>query len=209
MAGVITRRDLSFSGFFSQYQAERAKLGLFKLQIDDLKFDAAYDHTIASVWALENLKKGSVLLEVVAMLDADGIPEYILDENQACHNLVEYPQSSSDYQEARAELLQSSLITRERNTKMVVVHRLIQDAARAKMSDDRFDKVFSFALSLVSAAWPYEDFGFGNELYRFERCGEIYPNPMWLQKLFSRFGPPTKLSRTNLEASKLLLDTAW
>jgi hypothetical protein len=208
MAGVIARRDLSFSEFLRQYQEESARYDLFRLQIKDLN-DTGYSHTIASVWALDGLKKGSVLLEVLALLDADGIPEYILDESKTRHNLVDYPQSSLDYQEARAELLQSSLITRERKTKRIVVHRLIQDAARSKMSDERFHKIFVFALCLVSAAWPYEEFGFGNELYRFERCSELYPHVLWLQKLSTRFRPPTELVAAHLEGPRLLLDAAW
>jgi hypothetical protein len=209
MAGIIARRDLSFVEFLVLYDAERTRTNLFKLQISRPNADTSYEHTIASVWALDNLKRGSVLLEVLALLDPDGIPEYILDNNKASSNFLEYPQDDTGYQESRAELLQSSLISRERNTKKIVIHRLIQDAARAKMSDSRFNKVFSFAFCLVSSVWPYEDFGFGNELYRFARCGELHPHVLWLRKLFSRFRPPQELTAANLEAPKLILDAAW
>lgn len=209
MAAFIARRDLSFSEFLKLYEADQARAGLFKLPVNDLKVDSGYDHTIASVWALESLKKGSVLLEVISLLDADGIQEYILDENEACYLLKDYPQSSADYQDARAELSQSSLIARERNTKTIVVHRLIQDAARAKMSDQRFTEVFGFTLSLISSVWPYEDFGFGNELYRFEKCGELYHHVLWLRKVSKRFRPPMQLTRSNLGSVKLLLDASW
>lgn len=200
MAGVIARSDLSFVDFLKLYDAERTRTNLFRLQISQPSADTGYEHTIASVWALENLKRGSVLLEVLGLLDADGIPEFILDNNKASSNISEYPQDDTGYQEARAELLQSSLISRERNTKRIVIHQLIQDAVRGKMSDSRFDKMFSFTFCLVSAVWPYEDFGFGNELYRFAHCGELYPHVLWLRKLFSRFRPPTKLTAANLEA---------
>lgn len=164
MAEVIARRDLSFNDFLAFYNAERVSTNLFKLQISQPNADTGYEHTIASVWALDSLKKGSVLLKVLALLDADGIPEYILEDNKASHNLSDYPQDTTSYQEARAELLQSSLISRERNTKKIDIHRLIQDTARAKMSDSRFDENFSLTFCLVSAVWPYVEFGFGNEL---------------------------------------------
>ncbi|PVH80610.1 hypothetical protein DL98DRAFT_654560 [Cadophora sp. DSE1049] len=155
------------------------------------KLNVRYDHTVASVWALETLKKGAPLLEVLSLLDADGTPEYVLEEAKSSHELPGYPRHSSDYHEARAELLQSSLIARERNTKKIIIHRLIQDAARAKMSDGRFNQVFSFTMHLVSSAWQYEQFGFGNEL-----------SPL-------NDSAPTVLTAPNLPALQLLLDAAW
>jgi hypothetical protein len=210
MARVIARHDISFSNFLSLYQAEHARSNLLKLEIKDLKFYLnGYDHTLTSVWGLEYLKKGSTLLEILALLDADGIQEYILTDSKACHFLSDYPQSGTDYAESCAELLQSSLITREREMDKIIVHRLIQDAARAKMSDVRFDEVFSFTFCLLSAAWPYEDFGFGSEINKFERCSQLFSHIMWLQRYFPRFRPPTKLSASSLEAPKLLLGVSW
>ena len=78
------------------------------------------------------------------------------------------------YSQARTELWKSSLISRDRGAKKIFAHRLIQDAARASMSDERFDLAFNFTLCLLSWAWPYKDFGFGNEQYRWAQCNEIY-----------------------------------
>lgn len=113
-----------------------------------------------------------------------------------------------NYQEARTELLKSSLITRDRGKKKLFIHRLIQDAARASMSNERFDLAFGFTLYLLSAAWPYEEFGFGNEQYRWARCNEIYRHVLRLRKLFERFHPPDSLAQASIEPPKLLLDLA-
>ncbi len=76
------------------------------------------------------------------------------------------------------------------------------------MSDERFDLAFGFTLCLLSSAWPYEDFGFGNEQYRWARCNEIYRHVLRLQKLFERFHSPERLSQATIEPPKLLLDLA-
>ena len=209
MAGLIQRRDLSFHEFLDLYRIEDERVKLLNFQIDNRQARLGYDHTIASVWALDNLKEGGILLETLSLLDPDAVPEYILVNNEGIQNMIEYPQISSSYQEARTELLKASLITRERDTDTIVIHRLIQDTALAKMSNGRFNKLYSFVFGLVSSVWPYEDFGFGNELYRWAKCDELYPHVLRLQKLYSRFRPPTELVPLHLEAPKLLLDAAW
>jgi hypothetical protein len=78
------------------------------------------------------------------------------------------------YQHARTELLKSSVITRDGSAKKIFIHHLIKDTARASMPHDQFDLAFSFSFGLLSLAWSYEDFGFGNEQYRWARCNEVY-----------------------------------
>lgn len=209
MAGAIVRCDYTFSEFLDLYRKESTHTELFKTHFSPARTRAGYEHTIASVWGLENLKESAALLDVLSMLDPDAILEYILDGNDVNGQLRGYPDNSEAYQKARTNLLKSSLITREKSTKTIVIHRLIQDAARAKMSDKQFDSTFSFALCLLSAVWTYEPFSFGNETYRWPRCEQLFPHVLRLQKLFTKFHPPTKLSMANLEGPKLILDAAW
>jgi len=209
MAGVIIRQELSFSEFLEQYQKESAHADLFNLQIGPTNARAGYEYTIASVWALDHLEEaGQVLLEAMSVLDPDSIPEYILEENPAADTWPGYPSTSTEYQKARTELIQRSLITRQRDEKKLVVHRLIQDAVRARMTDDRFNNVFSYMLSFVSAVWPYEEFSFGNEIYRWARCEELFPHVFKFQSLFSRYKPSANLTKAHLDGPKLFIDTA-
>ncbi|KUJ08790.1 uncharacterized protein LY89DRAFT_724797 [Mollisia scopiformis] len=85
-----------------------------------------YNHTTATVWALQDLE------------EKEG-----------------YPRDEMEYQDARTELLTSSLITRDRNEKKIFMHRLIQDAARASVTDEQLNRAFGFTLCQLSAAWPY------------------------------------------------------
>ncbi|KAH8821382.1 NB-ARC and TPR domain protein [Xylogone sp. PMI_703] len=209
MAGVISRQELSFSEFLKQYQKESARASLLNLQVGPTNSRAGYEYTIASVWALENLEEDAqVLLEAMSVLDPDGIPEYILEDNPAVDTWPGYPSTSVAYQQARTELIQRSLITRQKDEKKLVIHRLIQDAVRARMTEKRFNSVFSSMLSFVSAVWPYEEFSFGNEIYRWARCEELFPHILKLQSLFTRFSPPASLTKSHLDGPKLFIDAA-
>ncbi|OKL62070.1 hypothetical protein UA08_02958 [Talaromyces atroroseus] len=209
MAGVITRQNLTFSEFLSRFQDQSTHASLFSLKLGPSKARAGYEHTIASVWALEQLGEGSqVLLQAMSLLDPDSIPEYILEENPAAGTWPDYPSTSTEYHNARTELMQRSLITRNKEQKTLTIHRLIQDAVRARMTDYEFSKAFSSVLSFLSAVWPYEKFSFGSEVYRWARCQELFSHILKLQNLFSRFKVPTKLTQNHLDGPKLFIDAA-
>ncbi|KAL8989820.1 MAG: hypothetical protein Q9177_001376 [Variospora cf. flavescens] len=202
MAGVIARNELSFTEFLEMYGKESAHAQLFKQQVGQLKSRLQYDHTIASVCSLDGLNDGAAsLLGVLSLLDPDGIPEYVLEVEGSAFNWDAYPQDIMGYQEARTELLKSV-------AKKLFIHRLIQDAARASMSDERFNDAFGFTLCLLSSAWLYEEFGLGNEQYRWGRCNEIYRHVLRLKKLFGPFYAPHQFSPSTIESPKLLLDLA-
>lgn len=148
------------------------------------------------------------LLDVLSLLDPEGIPGYILGTDESTFRWEGYPQDIMGYQEARTELLKSSLITRDRGAKKLFIHRLIQDAAPASMSDERFDLTFGFMLCLLSSAWPYDEFGFGNEQYRWARCNEIYRRVLRLREVCERSHPPDELSQVSIEPPRFLLDIA-
>lgn len=172
---------------------------------------SGYRHTLATVWASENLQKGASLLQVLSLLDPDGIPEYILDGNDAVSGWVEYPQDTQAYRQARAELLSSSLITRNIAEKKIVIHRLTQDSTRAKMDDKCFNTIYQFTCTLLSSVWPYEPFSFGNETYRWAQCDELFTHALRLHRLFDleRLTPPTTVTETTIQAYKFFLDAAW
>lgn len=211
MAGVMSRRGLTFSEFLQQYEVESAREELFTLQVENpgARTGNEYEHTLATVWALDNLREGGPLLDVLSFLDPDGIPEYIFEANQASAGGRTHSHTNDDYQQARTKLLQSSLIARDHSAEKIVVHRLIQDAARARLSDEQYDTVFTSVLCRLSSVWPYEEFGFGNETYRWARCEELYAHVLRSQKYFWKWHQPSRLSVENMEPLKLLLDVGW
>ncbi|PYH99017.1 hypothetical protein BO71DRAFT_425643 [Aspergillus ellipticus CBS 707.79] len=83
MAWVIARQDLSFSEFLEDYQKEEARSIFLNTEIEASRLRAGCEHTVASVRALETLKEGAILLDILSLFDPDGIPEYILTGNSA------------------------------------------------------------------------------------------------------------------------------
>jgi hypothetical protein len=159
MAGVIVRRDLSFLEFLQVYDEESSHKDLFNLHFPYASDGSGYQHTLASVWALETLSESTTLLDILSLLDSDGIQERVLEDprGDTSLSLAGYPMTNAAYQVARTELQTRSLITRDRGTKKITMHRLIQDAARAKMSAEKFDTVFRVAVTLLTSVWPFEE----------------------------------------------------
>nr|POE69217.1 hypothetical protein CFP56_75655 [Quercus suber] len=207
MGGYIVRVGLSFAEFVEKYNNPKSQQDLIR-RLRKSKMPG-YQHTIASVWGLENLKHSAHLLDVLSFFDPIGIPEYILTSHDVNTDMEGFPQSEAEYEEARAELLQSSLIVRDRSSKKLVIHSLTQDTARANMSDKRFSIVFESALQLLFNVWPYEEeFGFMNDR-SMAQCKELYKHMLHLQKLSARLTPPIKLTKQHLQPPKVLLEAAW
>ncbi|KAL9631983.1 MAG: hypothetical protein Q9164_005590, partial [Protoblastenia rupestris] len=105
MAGIIVRRNLTFDEFTETYNEEEGREELLQLRFSQGMRQSGYEHTLASVWALESLKQGRTLLEVLAFLDPDGVKETILTSSPESVSLDGYPETSISYQRARTELL--------------------------------------------------------------------------------------------------------
>lgn len=145
------------------------------------------EHTLALVQKLEHLEHGRALLDVLSFLDPDQISDSILTASWA-HNsppknpalLPDYPHSDSEYQRAKTELLQHSLISLQETPQSMTVPRLVQDTARAEMLAPRLKLAFISCLHLLSAKWPFESFGWQQSVTRWTTCKELFPHVMKL-----------------------------
>lgn len=207
MSSMILRMDLKLSEFLKMYEAEGARL--FQVDIGSRKTFAGYTHDLVSIWTVEEPGRSSVLWNVLSLFDADGIPEYILQGNPNGKAFEGYPSTSSEYCVARTKLLMASLITRDQVTNQITLHRLLQDAARAQMSQEQYNATFSLSLSLISGVWPYEGFSFGTDVRHWKSREELYPHVRKLQAHSRFFREPTKLSSEHLDGPQLVLDAAW
>lgn len=215
MAGVIERRELSFTEFLRIFnEKEDARSKFFKMQVNNSNMRGGkYQHTLDTVWALEKLNPDSaILLDVLSFLDPDGIPEVILEGSlpKLGDDVEEsYPQTAVAYQDARTELLRSSLIARDRSANRITIHRLIQDGARAKMTGKRFEQVFYLTTKLLFFAWPFEEFSFGHHISRWVKCGELFPH---VAQLYGHYSSRLKsketrdITETSMQFPKLLID---
>jgi hypothetical protein len=210
IAGSILRRDMTFAEFVQEYDDPRSHNELFRQPVGN-KRKLGYEHTILSVWGIEKLKVSGDLLDVLSFLDPDGIPEQIFQDIAISTDMENFLNSQRKYENARAELLQSSMVSRHRTAKILVTHRLIQDTVRAWMSDERYSVVCITTLQVLSGAWPYEEeFGFiKNETSRWLLCNELYKHILHIRSLATRLSPPLTISKPHIQPPKLILEAAW
>ncbi|KAI0806374.1 P-loop containing nucleoside triphosphate hydrolase protein [Xylaria sp. FL0064] len=214
MAGVMVRQSLSFADFVKMYREEEeeeeeeeegAHSTLFQLSLEP-----SHSHTIASVWALESLEYGAGLLDVMALLDPDGISETLLEEACGHADLEGYPWTMTAYQDARNELLRSSLIMHDRSESKLTVHQLIQNCARAKMQPDRLSKAFSTAVEILWATWPTAELGVRHHVARWKECEPLSPHIIRLKEHYVHAGRTLKsLLTSNLGFASLLNELGW
>lgn len=207
MAGIIVRRDLTFEEFARTYNEEESREELMQLRLDQRRSRSGYEHTLASVWALESLKHGRALLEVLSFLDPDRIQEGILTSHPDVVTVNTYPKTNNAYQKARTELHQSSLITR--NAEKIQVHRLIQDATRTKVGKERIKTVFSSTVALVSSIWPFQEFDWRHGIGRWRICEQLFPHVLSLKQHHSRLKLSSNSFEEDFQFAKLLTDAGW
>ncbi|KAJ6186405.1 hypothetical protein N7519_007706 [Penicillium mononematosum] len=163
-----------------------------------------------TVWALEELKHSSGLLDVMAFLGADKISERYLTEIIGTAQLPDYSQSLAEYQDARSELLTSSLIKNDRSASNLTIHRLIQDTERAKMIPDRSTRVFSAVVNLLKTMWPAAELGVRHHVARWKDCEPLSPHILQLKEHFDRAGESLKSRwKKNFEFANLLNELGW
>lgn len=207
MAGIILRHEYSFEEFVKTYSEEESRKELMQLRLDQPWKRSGYEHTLASVWALESLNHGRALLEILSFLDPDRIQEGILTTHLDAVAVDGFPKTIVAYHRARTELLQSSLITR--NADKLQVHRLIQDAARTKIDKGRIKVIFSATVALVSSIWPFQEFDWRHGIGRWRKCEQLLPHVLSLEQHRSRMQLSCDVFEQDFQFAKLLTDAGW
>ncbi|GFF26775.1 probable disease resistance protein At1g58390 [Aspergillus udagawae] len=220
MAGIIRRQDLTLSEFFELYTDHEEHASLY-----DTKFDTnlvTYPHSLSTVWAFEKLKpQARQLLELISFLDPDVIREDLLME--ASVELLSEGASfkKSNYIEARTDLLQSSLVQRDKQKQQISVHRIVQDVILATMDVAKKRFMFDKVVRILWADWPSampkpskepelpQPKSSGGRLYvgRWPACAAIYPHVLRIHQLWSSISDLSEATR--LLFAKLLTEAAW
>ncbi|KAJ5245741.1 hypothetical protein N7489_005837 [Penicillium chrysogenum] len=220
MAGIIRRQDLTLSEFFELYKDHEEHASLY-----ETKFDTnlvTYRHSLSTVWAIGKLKpQARQLLELVSFFDADVIGEDLL-MGASMELLSEGANfKKSNYIEARTDLLQSSLIQRDKQKQQISVHRIVQDVILATMDAGKRRFMFDQVVRILWADWPSampkpskkpelpEPKSTGGRLYvgRWPVCATIYPHVLRIHQLWSAISDPSETTR--LIFAKLLNEAAW
>ncbi len=220
MAGIIRRQDLTLSEFFELYTDREEHANLY-----ETKFDTnlvPYRHSLPTVWAFEKLKpQARQLLEFISFLDPDVIGEDLLMEASVELLSGASQFKKSNYIEARADLLQSSLVQRDKKKQQISVHRVVQDAVLATMDVAKKRFMFDQVVRILWADWPSampkpskelelpQPKSTGGRLYvgRWPVCAAIYPHVLRIHQLWSAITDPSEA--TSLHFAKLLNEAAW
>lgn len=219
MAGIIRRQDLTLSEVLELYMDHEEHASLY-----ETKFDTSlvtYRHSLSTVWAFGKLKPQSQqLLELISFLDPDSIGEDLLEASVEI--LSEgTPFKKSNFIEARTDLVQSSLVQRDKQKQHISVHRIVQDVILATMDAERKRSIFDQVVRILWADWPSampkpskepvlpQPKSSGNRLYvgRWPACAAIYPHVLRMHQLWSAISDLTEA--TKLLFAKLLTDAAW
>lgn len=210
MASIMIRQFLSFEDFLQRYNEEEAHHALLNLSFEERLSPGSYVHTMASVWALEELKFGASLLDIISLLDPDGIPESALKASIGKLSLQGFPQTTTEYHEARYELLAASLVSRDSVTDRITVHRLMQDVARAKMTADRLNAVVMATIDLMNLNWPSAGFAIRHNITRWVECEKLSPHLVRLRDRFKRVPKACKDRwMMNVGWANLLNELGW
>ena len=209
MASIIVTKQLSFRQFLDSYNERESQRELLQFQTHqtDLK-SLSHEHTVASVWAFENLKYGRKLLNVISMLDPDSIPERLLTSAIGEINLPGYPTTLEDYEHAKGELFACSLVTGNRQESKLFIHRLVQDVARAEMGHSEFRQTLVACIKLVASIWPFENFTWRHGIARWPVCEEVFPHIARLKDIFPAIRPSSETS-DDYHFARLLTDAGW
>ncbi|XWW92674.1 hypothetical protein V2A60_000599 [Cordyceps javanica] len=207
MSGVIMARDMSFSEFLTLYSEETERREIIDTSEGQSASLRRYNQTLSTVWALNDLKEGRALLEVISFLDPDSIPESLLEKNPACADWERYPQTSGQYSKARAELISRSLIYRNRDKKTLRVHRLIQDTMRTQMTNETFNEVYSRVIDMLRTRWPRVLHGFGNVQTFWKQNSELWAHCLSAFKYNERFDTKTADLDLRVKWMNFTLDT--
>ena len=153
MAGIIRQQDLTLSEFFELYTDYEEHTRLYETKFNtDL---VTYSHSLSTVWAFEKLKpQAKQLLELISFLDPDLIKDDFLI--QASVELISEGAQfkRSNYIEARTDLLQSSLIRRDKQNRQISVRRIVQDVILATMDATKKRLKCDQLVRILWMRWP-------------------------------------------------------
>ncbi|RYN22169.1 hypothetical protein AA0115_g9324 [Alternaria tenuissima] len=206
IAGTMVRRDLSFEEFSSLYDQEALRADLHRAN----EF-ASTARTLYTTWNFHDLSQSALsLINVITFFDPDQISEDILmmmSSVEVRHRPEEYPVTATGFMDARSELAKSSLVKRNRERKELVIHRIIQDAARLRMQPNVVDSCFISVTHLLYTAWPFSEFEFSTARWRL--CEPLISHVANLYRIYQQTDALKAVKEGRPELARLFMDFGW
>ncbi|KAK5107684.1 hypothetical protein LTR62_000919 [Meristemomyces frigidus] len=211
MGGMIIKAAMSFADFAQAYNERERLHDLLHTMPPPGVEGIQYEHSVASVFALENIRHGTALLNVCSMFDPDGINERLFTETFGKAVLSGLPTNIAEYQLAKTELLGSSILTTEKGSGKFFVHRLVQDVARMRMNSPQLRETFIACVYLITELWPFESFGWRHGVERWAICEDLSPHVARLREIADQYQLfPDAIDDTgDFAFARLLTDAGW
>ena len=187
---------MSVSKYLMLYlQDEQSQSRLLDEEAGDLRRDSSVPHSVIRTWQIsfDQIKRtkpqAAELLSLMAMLDRQGIPEFLL--------CIQYP-NAIDFENALGILREFSLITTEEGGKFFEMHRLVQLATRKWLERyEDVDKWQAEAIKVMAKAFPSGDYD------NWKVCETLSPHAIQVLKC------QLQSSQSLLERASLLYNMAW
>ncbi|KAL4939103.1 hypothetical protein BDV06DRAFT_42105 [Aspergillus oleicola] len=207
MSGIFRQLRLSYIDFLNYYNEE----GIQRLQARTSdKTESEHVRSLATTWALDRLSPQTrALLQVICLLDPDGIPEVLLIDKTKKVELKNYPRNRGEYYDARAELLSSSLINQNADQGLLSLHRLIQETTRGMMNETDIFEALRAATQLVVSTWPFQSLKEHHSVARFDMCETIFPCVLRLKNAVEPYIGRNKEFPLDIRLADLFNDTGW
>lgn len=208
MSGVILGRDLSFDQFLAVYDPSEGSDGFSHARATT----STYQHTVATVFAFEQLSKmGRRLLIFLSLIDSDISEEDIIEPILGVITTTNFPNTAFEYEQAREELTGKSLVMHNRKTRTLSVNILVQDAALFKISSFDIVPVFHFAVRVLSKIWPVAGANaIRQDNRRWEQCEKLSQHGLRLKDRFSKQSDGVRDELAlNTQFASLLNEVGW
>jgi hypothetical protein len=182
----------------------------FSQQLRLTSHQRPYEHSMATVWALEDLSSPATdLLHVISLLDPDCIQEEILTSKISAKQLDNWPFNYNKYTEARTELSKSSLVRRNKDLNQLRVHRLVQDVTRNQMTEERLKVVFEFIVELLITVWPSDPVKFSHTTSAWKTGEMVIRHIMKLDEFYSGHKEMVESTNNKDMFAELLKQAGW
>lgn len=123
-------------------------------------------------------------------------------------DIQDFPRDSSSYYDACTELWKRSLISRNKKTQQISLHRLTEDVVRARMSNFRLQESTWLAIRLLSDTWTEGAEWMTHKTSTWEIIDKLIPHVMKLYSIYEE--RPTCLGRDReRDLASLLQKTGW
>lgn len=212
IGAIICKQSLTLSEFLDIYAEDKKFYRLHHLRYGKRE----YEHNLATVWALESLSQGAMaLLNFISLLDSELIQEEILFKTIGNVKIAGFPSSKTDYYEARAHLLETSMVHKNFEEDSLRVHGLVQGATRAKMiaSDGLLETNFCQAVYSVAELWPFISrnyvVGSSGKVDRWVQCRKLFPHISQLAHVYKSLLQAKSSMVPGVDFVELLTEAAW